>query len=327
MRYRIIGNGGLVLSIILACAMSSIEFFIGNPQQLEGELGLCLPSPNIWPIPPVASWILNLALIVILGLSLHLFNKTFNFISSSDTVLPAAFIFFCGANPWIDGMLTSSMILVASHMICLHLIFGSYRSQKGMQQLFLVGSILSLGSMFQYAFVFFIPAYIAIAIGLKCLSLKSFTVFIMGLAAPYWIGIGMGIIPLESFYTPTFTNLFDGFETRQAIFIGLLNCTVTIVMSLILTLYNAVKLYAGNTRRRLLNNAIIILGLASAISIICDIDNVPTYMATVYLVAGVQFANLFALHNVKYPRTVIFFISLLYIASFVLIETGITPML
>lgn len=325
MRYRIIGNGGLILAIILACAMSAIEFFIGDPQLLKGELGICMPSPNTWTLPPVASWILNLTLIIVLGLSLHLFNKTYNFISSSDTVLPAAFIFLCGANPWIDGMLTSSMILMAANLICLHLMFGCYRSQKGMQQLFIVGSILSLGSMFQYAFVFFIPAYIVIAIVLKCLNIKSFTAFIMGIVAPYWIGIGFGLIPLESFSLPTFTNLFDGFGSKQTIFVGLLNCAVTIVMALIIALYNAVKLYAGNTRRRLLNNAIIILGLASAISIVWDVDNVPAYMATIYLVLGVQLANLFALHNVRHPQAVIFLITLLYIASYVLMEIGITP--
>ena len=86
---------------------------------------------------------------------------------------------------------------------------------------------------------------------------------------------------------PTFTNLFDGFGSKQTIFVGSLNCAVTIILSTMLALYNAVKLYAGNTRRRLLNNSIIILGIASAISIVCDVDNIQVYMATVYLVAGV----------------------------------------
>lgn len=323
MRSRIIGNSGLILTIFLACAMSAFEFFIGDPLRLEGKLGICMPSPNQWIIPSIASWGINIGLIIILGLSLHLFNKTYNFISNSDTVLSAAFIFLCGANPWLDGMLTSSIILMAANLICLHFLFGCYRSQKGMQQLFLVGSILSLGSMFQYAFIFFIPAYLIIAIVLKCLNVKSLIAYLLGIMAPYWVGIGLGIIPLESFSMPNFSNLFDGFGSKQSVFIGLLNSAVTIVMALLLVLYNAVKLYAGNTRRRLFNNSIIILGLASAICIVCDVDNVPTYMATAYMVLGVQLSNLFILHNVRHPKTYVSFIMLLYMALYVLMEVDI----
>lgn len=322
MRTRIIGNGGLLLSIILVCAMSATEFFLGNPQHLQGELGICMPSPNLWKLPAVGSWILNLSSIILLGLFLHLFNKTYNFVNSSDTVLSAAFIFLCGSNPWINAMLTSSVIMMAANLICLQFIFGCYRSQKGMQPLFIVGSVLSLCSMFQYAFVFLIPAYFIIALVIKCLHFKSFIAMLMGVVAPYWIGIGLGIIPLDSFSMPTFTNLFVDFGTKQTLLVGLLNCAVTIVLSLMLALYNAVKLYAGNTRRRLLNNSVIILGVAATICIICDVDNIPVYMATLYMVLAAQLANLFALHNIRRPNTIVFILTFLYLASFVLMETG-----
>lgn len=302
--------------------MSAIEFFLGNPQHLEGDLGICMPSPNMWNIPAVGSWILNISMIILLGLLLHLFNKTYNFVNSNDTVLPAAFIFLCGSNPWINAMLTASVIMMAANLICLQFIFGSYRSPKGMQPLFIVGTVLSLCSMFQYAFVFLIPAYVFIALVIKCLHFRSFLALLLGIAAPYWIGIGMGIIPPDSFSMPTFTNLFDGFGTKQTLFIGLLNCAVTILLALLLALYNAVKLYAGNTRRRLLNNSIIILGLASAICIVCDVDNIPVYMATIYMVLAAQLANLFALHNIRRPHTIVFLLVLLYIVFFVLMETG-----
>lgn len=311
-----------MLAILMACVMSAVVYFFGNPQHLEGELGICMPSPNLWQLPAVASWLMNLGMIIMLGIFLHIFNKTYNFVNSSDTMLPAAFIFLCGSNPWIDAMLTSSVIMVAANLICLQFIFGCYRSEKGMQPLFIVGSVLSLCSMFQYAFIFLIPAYIIIALVIKCLHFKSFIAMLMGVAAPYWIGIGLGLIPLESFSMPSFSNLFDGFGSKQALLVGLVNCAVTIAISLLLALYNAVKLYAGNTRRRLLNNAIIVLGLTCAVCCVCDVDNIPVYMATLYMVMAAQLANLFVLHNVRYPHTTIFILVALYIVSFVLMETG-----
>lgn len=324
MRSRVTGTGGFVLAIILACAMSAVEFFIGAPQPLPGEFGICLPSPNLWGINSVASWLVNLTLIIVLGIALQLFNKTYNFISSNDTVLPAAFIFLCGANTWIDGLLSSSLILMGANLICLNLMFRSYRSQKGMQQMFIVGSVLALGSMFQYAFIFFIPAYLLIAVTIKCLNLKSLIAFVLGIIAPFWVGIGLGLIPLDRFAMPSFTNIFGNLVTDTSIFIGLLNCAITVVITLILALYNAVKLYAGNTRRRLFNNSIIILGLFSTLCILFDMDNISAYLATIYMVMSVQLADLFALHNVRHPHGLVSFIVILYLASFVLMQTGLS---
>lgn len=324
MRSRVTGTGGFVLAILLACAMSAVEFFIGAPQPLPGKFGICLPSPNLWGINPVASWIVNLILMIALGIALQLFNKTYNFISSNDTVLPAAFIFLCGANTWIDGQLSASLILMGANLICLNLMFKSYRSQKGMQQLFIVGSVLALGSMFQYAFLFFIPAYVLIALTIKCLNLKSLIAFILGIIAPFWVGIGLGLIPLDRFAMPSFSNIFGNLINDTSIFIGLLNCAITVVITLILALYNAVKLYAGNTRRRLFNNSIIVLGLFSTLCILFDMDNISVYIATIYMVMSVQLADLFALHNVRHPHGLVSFIVILYLASFVLMQTGLS---
>lgn len=325
MRHKILGTGGLLAAVVMTCIMSAIEFFAGHPRELEGMLGICLPSPNLWILPQYLSWILNLLLIIVLGLSLHLFNKTYNFISSGDTVLAATFIFLCGANPWIDGLLTSSVILMLANLLCLNMLFRCYRSQKGMVNLFTVGVILSFGSMFEFAFVFMAIAYLLIAATLKCLNIKSFIAYLMGLATPYWIGIGFGLIPVDILSYPTITNLFEDFATKESLFIGFLNAAVTMLFLLILVLSNAVKLYAGNTRRRLMNNAIVILGLAVSICMVCDADNITTYFATLYFVLATQLANFFVLHNVRHPGLIILLTVALYLAAYVFMVLGYFP--
>lgn len=327
MRHKILGNGGLLVSVLLACLMSAFEYFVGHPHELEGSLGICLPSPNLWEIPDYISWGVNLLLIIVLGLSLHIFNKTYNFISSGDTILPATFIFLCGANPWIDGLLTSSVILMGANLLCLHLLFKCYRSPKGMVNLFTVGLILAIGSMFEFAFVFMAIAFILVAATLKCLNLKSFLAYLIGLVTPYWIGIGLGLIPLDILAYPTITNLFEDFATKESLLVGLLNGAVTILILIILVLSNAVKLYAGNTKRRLMNNSIVILGLAVSICMVCDVDNITTYFATLYFVLATQLANLFVLHNLRHAKAIIFSIMVLYLAAFCLMVIGHLPAL
>lgn len=327
MRHKVLGTGGLLVAVVMTCIMSAIEFFVGHPHELEGMLGICIPSPNLWMLPQYLSWIINLLMIIILGLSLHLFNKTYNFISSSDTILPSTFIFLCGANPWIDGLLTSSVIVMLANLLCLNMLFRCYRSQKGMVNLFTVGVILSFGSMFDFAFVFLSAAYILIAATLKCLNFRSFIAYLMGLVTPYWIGLGLGLIPLDGLSYPTITNLFDDFASKESLLIGMLNGAVTMLFLLILVLSNAVKLYAGNTRRRLMNNAIVILGLAVSICLVCDADNATTYFATLYFVLATQLANLFVLHNIRYPGLIIFLTVALYLAAYIFMVIGYFPQL
>lgn len=325
MRHKVLGTGGLLVAVVMTCIMSAVEFFVGHPHELEGMLGICIPSPNLWVLPQYLSWLINLLMIIVLGLSLHLFNKTYNFISSDDTILPAVFIFLCGANTWIDSLLTSSMILMLANLLCLNMLFRCYKSQKGMVNLFTVGVILAFGSMFDFAFVFMAAAYLLIAATLKCLNFKSFIAYLIGLLTPYWIGIGLGLITVDGLSYPTITNLFEDFATKESLFIGLLNGAVTMLFLLILVLANAVKLYAGNTRRRLMNNAIVILGLAVSICMVCDADNVTTYFATLYFVLATQLANFFVLHNVRHPGLIILVTVALYLAAYVFMVLGYLP--
>lgn len=320
MKTRSFGNTGLLIAIGMSTAMSAYAFFVGDPQRLEGDLGICLPSPNLWTISTLGSWILNASLTLVLGLTLYFFNKTYNFVNSPDTLLPAAFLIMSASNPWIDSLLTSSVIMLGINILCLIILFDSYRLRNAPQQLFVVGTMISIGSMFQHAFIFLIPAYIIMATILKCISFRGIVAFILGLLAPYWIALGFGLITPESFTMPMISNLFDGYVSNERLFIGLVNCGLTVLLGLILALNNALKLYAGNSRRRHFNMAINVLGLVCAICMICDFSNLTAYLDTVYMVTAVQFANLFALRNIRRSNTIIFFMGTIYIVLFGLMD-------
>lgn len=320
MRSKTIDIGGFLVAVVLACAMSALTFFSGSSPLLEGELGICLPSPNRWQMLPLVSWLLNICLILGISITLSVMNKTYTFINSPDMLLPAAFLVMAAASPWISGLLTSSTILATVNIVCLVLLFGCFKSRNATQEIFIIATSLSIGSMFQYAFVFMVPVYIVIAIILKCFRFKEFLALLMGLIAPYWIGVGMGILRIDEFSLPTLTNLFDGFTTGRDLLIGLINCGFTVLLSLMISLNCAVKLYAGNSRRRLYNNAINILGLGCVACMICDFNNLPTYLETLYLVAAVQIANLFALWNIRKSDSLIFLLMLIYVGFYCLMQ-------
>lgn len=321
--YQAMSKRGFVAAIIAAIAMSGIAYLTGNPMPLSGQVGVCLPSPNLWPLAGIASWGINLGLILLTGASVYFLNKTYSFVpGSSYTVLPGMYMLMTASNPWISGTLTSSVLLALANVLALAVMFSCYRQRNATQEMFAVATVLSLGTMVQYSFLFFIPAYIIIGFLMKCFHIKEAGAFLLGLIAPYWVGVGLGLIPLENFRMPTFTNLFHGYASQGDLFIGLITIAGTGLIGLVLGLNNWVKLYAGNTQRRLCNAALNVIAIVCAVCIILDSNNMLAYLSTFYLLVAVQLANVFALRSLRRGSVWLFLLCVLYIASFVFMESG-----
>ena len=318
MKYKTLGTEGFLGAVVIAIALTFIYYISGTYHVPVANLGMCLPSPNLWPIPEIWSWVINLTLILGSGVALIFFNKTYSVIQSADTVLPSMFLLLAATNPWTEGVLGSSTLMVGINLLCLATIFSCYKSTNATQEVFVVATMLSLGSMFQYAFIFLMPGYILIGVMMKCFRLKELAAFLMGIAAPYWIGVGMGLVPVDAFHLPTFTNLWDGYSSKTDILTGVLNIGLTALVGVILALNNAVKLYAGNTQRRLYNNAISVIGLICIAGMALDFNNLPTYLATFYMTAAFQIANTFALWNIRKSAIWLGSITGLYLTLFLI---------
>lgn len=312
------GRDGMTMAVITAIVLAAIAFFVGSPVDLPGNMGICLPSPVDWPLPGMALWGMNLAILLITAIMLWLCNKEFSFVQGNDTVLMGMFLVMAASNFWLSGTITASGMMAFANLICIFILFGCYRKHNATQELFIIATILAIGSMIQYGFIFMLPAYIIGAILLKCFNFRCLVAMGMGLLAPYWIGIGFGLLPLDSFRMPEFTNIFQTGLSGGSLFIMLVNVAVSVVMGLFLALNNTVRLYAGNTQRYLYNVVLNVLGIVSVICLILDFGNLFVYIDTIYIVSALQLANLFALWDINRGSLWLMGISAIYIIGFFL---------
>lgn len=317
MRHKTIGNAGLMLSVVLMLAMSAAGFLFIPRLTMEGDMGLFLPSPNLWNVAPWISWAIDNSLIVAVAVGLVLLNKHFNFIKNPDPVAPAIFLFMAGSNIWVTSRLGASGLLLVANFICLCVLFGCYRKENSTQDFFTVATIIALGSMIQYAFLLMIPVYLIAGFLLNTMRFKEILAFLIGLVAPYWVGFGFGIISPMDFTMPELSGLFSNLNPATDMFVIILNIGVTMVVGILVGLNCLMKLYAGNSRILALNNVVSLLGLFSCAGIILDFNNMPAYLATFYLAASVQLANMFALWPIKRSGLLLQFIALVYIAFFI----------
>ena len=153
-------------------------------------------------------------------------------------------------------------------------------------------------------------------IPLNIFRIKEITAFLMGLFAPYWVAVGMGWIPIENFTIPQLSSFIQGFAPPANLIKGVIVIGITALWTLILALNNAVRLYAGNTRRRLLNNSVILLGIFSLVAMIVDFNNLTAYLPSFYVAASLQLANAYALWQIPRGRMWLSILAVLYIVAF-----------
>lgn len=300
-------------------AMCTASYFYFPATSVAGNAGICLPSPNLWHIKPVSSWIINVVVIGGIAAGGFFMNRNYNFIRSTEPVLPAMFMVLVASCPWITRYLSSSTLLCAINLISLSVIFSAYNSRNATQQLFTIGTLLSVGSMFQYAFIPMVPIYLVAAIMMKVLRIKEFLAYGMGLIAPYWVGVGLGLIGLDQFRLPEITGMFTDMNFSPTLFVLVVSIGLAVFCGLLLGLNNSIKLYAGNSRVNAMNGCISLLGVMCVVCMLIDFTNMMAYLATLYFAVAVQVANLCALWNIRREWLVVFIPSLIYIGFFVAI--------
>ncbi len=312
------GRDGLVTAIIASLVMFAGAYFFGADPLRETGMGICFFSPGQWGLSQLESFLASLGLVAAISIALWLWNKKFGFVLGNDTVIIGMFLVMSASNVWLSRSLTTSEIMALGNILCMIILFGCYRRQNATQELFVIATVLAIGSMIQYAFLFMLPVYIIGAMILKCFSFKGFLAMLVGLVAPYWIGLGFGIISPDSFRMPTLTNFFYHYTTHGDFFIVLVNVAVTFLIALLLALNNMVKLYAGNTQRSKYNMVINLWGIVTVMCMLIDFNNLLVYVSSLYVVAAIQLGNLFALWDINRGPIWLIALSALYVAGFML---------
>ena len=316
MKYKPLGTEGIVMAVCLAVALCALNFFIFPPQPISEETGICFPSPDAWPIVPIWGWAINTLLLVGAAFAIQFLNKTFSLIQTTSTLFPSAFLVLTASCPWVTDRLSAGIIMVSLCIISLYILLDTYKRYNATQEVFLVATLLSVGTMFEYAFLLITPAFLLMLIPLKVFRIKEIAAFIMGLAAPYWVGVGLGLIPIENFTIPTLRGLQNGYLPAGDILAGMLTVGITALWAILLGLNNAVKLYAGNTRRRLLNNTVNILGIVALIDMAIDFNNIVLYLPCLYLAAALQIAHSWTFWQIPRGRVWLAIFALIYTIAF-----------
>lgn len=298
MNRRVLYPAGMLVIVLVCIALFVIALRLHSPLITVSDFGIALPSPEVFRISAGWGATLNFILLSAGGLCLYLLNKRFSLLRTGQPLGASFLLPLCFATLPLPQHLTSAPFVLLVSILVLAILFDSFRINNATRRIFTAATFLSFGTMFQTAFIPVIIATFICGFVMQTMRFKEIMAFLFGLVAPYWVTIGMGIINPLSLHYPAPHSCFLG-GISPALFITLTAVGVLAVVAAILSAYNAIILYAGNSRVRRSIISINIFGITALVAMLIDTGNIAAYLGIFYLWIATQFANLFSLRNMR----------------------------
>lgn len=301
--YYTAGPGSIVAGSVAAAIMIAATALLMPTLSPEKEFGICLSFPGDL-LPPMAECTVNAILIVVAVILAFIFNKRHSFVKSTEALLPTAMIVLLASNPVNTSYLGTPVVMLIINLVCLDIMMRAYNSSNATTSMFAVATYLSLGSMVQYAFLPLMIVYPIMAIMVKIFRGKEIVAYLIGIVAPYWVALGLGLISFSDFKVPHFLEALPVADGNYLLMVFISLGTLALV-ELIMSLNNAMLIYAGNMKVRRFNNMINLLGLSCGLLMLADFDNFGAYASTFCFAGAVQISNFFAMRRI--PQSPIWF--------------------
>lgn len=286
--YDMGGNGALVFSALVFVCVSLLSSAVAVPY-MPADTGICLPAPQDWGLPPLASLALNIGLVLLSAIWLIAINRRFNFIPSTSVLYASLLLLMAGGSSGLSGSLSSSTLLLVANVASLRLLFGQYgKWNVNPASIFVAGSLFSLGSMVHYSFLFFIFAYAGSAALLKTFHLRECVALVLGIVAPYWVVLGTGLVPLDAIHIPVPGTIWQAAMPGPEMLWLILTVGLTALWGLFAAFRNALSLFSASTAVRAYNYALTLPALACLILLIVDWENFVVYYMPLCLFTGIE---------------------------------------
>lgn len=306
------------LSVGVSITLLILTLLLFHPIEFTGDSGLCLLSPNQWHLPGFLSWLINVGIIFICTAVIALANKKYNFIQEAEPVLPMSLLLLLACNCVTSVVLSTSTLLLLFNVSSIFILLSTYEERNATRQSFIIASLIAIGAMVQYAFIVMAPVYILGGIAMKSFRLREFVAFVFGLAAPYWIALGLGWISPLAFHLPESLIAFSTADIDHDMFMTLLATGAMALTGFILSLYNGMRLFSRNSQLRCMHIIFNVMGYVSVVAAIFDFSNFTAYFGTIALWVAVQFASLLSLYNIRHPRVAMLILLLIFLPFYIL---------
>ncbi|WP_289770017.1 hypothetical protein [uncultured Duncaniella sp.] len=254
-----------------------------------------LPSltPSGWlGFMPELSCGVNFAVLSATAWAMIAINRQFNILRTLSVFFAAYFLFITCSTPFMSCFAGTSSVLAACMIFCMWILFTLYNEPHSNRRIFLIFAILSVGTLYDWKFLFFIPLFVIGLAQMRILRTKKIIAALIGIFTPPWIVFGLDLMPIPQlphiFFTPP-TILLQSPEALPFL------CTVLLTMAIgfLLGSINLLRILGFNARARAYNGFLAVLGIYTGILAIINFTALPDYMTLLNACVAFQVGHFF----------------------------------
>lgn len=236
--------------------------------------------------------LLSLLLTVCTAVAMVMINRQFNLLRTTSLFFAGLFMMACGATPVVLASGYVPALLAAVVIAAMWIMFTLYNRRRSDRRIFLVFTLLSAGSIFDWSFLFYIPVFLAGIGQMRIFRFKKILAAVIGIITPWWIALGLSLIPLPGiphiFFTPPamLADVPGGWPLIATV-------ALTLCTGFFTGLINIIRILGFNARARAMNGLLSIIAVTTGLLAIVNFTNLATYVVILNACVAMQVGHFF----------------------------------
>lgn len=305
------GRMAAVVAAVMLAVSAVVAVMMGEVPPVDVGNGVLFDVSNERFLNTTLSMPINVTLVIVAGLLTLLLNKLYSFVKAFTFIAATAFFLLEMALPMSSSALNMGTMLCVVLVTGALILFGTYESKHAQRPIFLVMCLLSFGAMVNWAFVPLIVAFLLGFAYMRAMNWKGLVAALIGLFTPFWIVLGLGLVPFSRFNLIEINAVWDTIDVGQLR--SMIVWTVVVVVATItLSAINLFSIYNYRLQLRVYNAFFLMVTVVSIVGMCVDYRDMFNYVPMLNLCLAVQVAHAFTIST--FPKRYLFFI-LLIVAS------------
>ncbi len=270
-------------------------------------------SPGLDPLELPAGATVVMALAT--GVAMVIINRQFNLLHTTSLFFAGLFMVACGSTPII---FTSYIpVLLAAVVVgAMWFMFTLYNRRRSDRRLFLVFTLISAGALLDWSFLFYIPVFVAGIGQMRIFRFKKILAAIVGIITPWWITIGLGILPF-----PRLPHIFFTPPSMLAEIPGGWPFVVAVAFTLLTGFFtgsiNLLRILGFNARSRAVNGLITTIAMTTGLLAIVNFTHLDTYVVILNACTALQVGHFFRATAAKRGYIFVLFLLAVYTGLYI----------
>ena len=308
----IVAAPAAVAAAVAFCLLANVAYPISdgalvhkwNPGAISAKMGAYAPVASI-------------AAAVCIAALLGYLNKAFNLLRGLTMLQSTIFLCMLTATPALLATFNAGIGVCLVIVLCCILMYGSYGRSGNQRQVFLAFLLLSACTAIDYAFAVYVPVMWLATLQMRIFSLRTVLASLMGIATPWIIFFGFGILSPSDIALPDLLNFSIPASSDLAGITLLCTALFTALVAVVSWLQNVMKIYSYNVQSRAQLGLISVIMPVTILAMCLNLPHAGAFLPTLSMCAALQVAHMFAvIYNQPRSAVAILILTLVYFAIY-----------